>query len=170
MNYIFPMRSFLFLYGIVVWMISTTISCVLFERIEVDVVWPMFKGHVEGGSVAVFKLYYPQSLDIRLSSEWGDADLYISNSKSHQLPLYEPNSYILHSATCGVDTVHVHERLKRPLYVSVYGHPSYKVSVYELSIINRPSTQADDNDFQLLDYRTDIPLHPDYTSTEGELR
>lgn len=103
----------------------------------------------------MFSFLYPESFDISLSSQLGDADLYISNSL--QLPTYEPNSYILHSATCGVDTVHVHKRLKRPIYVSVYGHPSYKVSVYELSIISRPSTEEDNIDFELLDVNEDSP-------------
>ncbi|XP_065219690.1 UPF0669 protein C6orf120 homolog [Planococcus citri] len=144
------MKSFLVLYGIVLWMISTT-SCGLFETLtNVDLlVWPTIKGHVEAGNITLFKIIDLQSLDISLSSKWGDADLYVSNS--NQLPTYEPNSYILHSATCGIDRVHVHRRIKRPIYVSVYGHPSYKVSVYELSIIDRPSTQDDDIDFELLD-------------------
>lgn len=38
----------------------------------------------------------------------GDADLYISNENSN--PTYEPSTYILHSATCGDDFVHIHKK------------------------------------------------------------
>lgn len=39
----------------------------------------------------------------------------------------------------------------------MYGHPSYKVTIYELSIISRPSTEEDNIDFELLDVKEDSP-------------
>ena len=57
--------------------------------------------------------------------------------------------------------------MKRPIYVSVYGHPSYKVTVYELNIITRPSTEEDNIDFELLDVKEDSSvLHDNVSLTE----
>lgn len=88
-----------------------------------------------------------------MSSESGDADLYVSNENKN--PTYEPDSYMLHSATCGDDFIHIHKKLKRPIYVSVFGHSSFEISIFYLKIVARDSTEEDLIDFQLLDLKSE---------------
>lgn len=89
---------------------------------------------------------------------------------------------MLHSATCGDDFIHIHKkygcshlysilirvsaimfdfndrnkfRLKRPIYVSVFGHSSFEISIFYLKIVARDSTEEDLIDFQLLDLKSE---------------
>ncbi|KAK7601193.1 hypothetical protein V9T40_008634 [Parthenolecanium corni] len=78
-----------------------------------------------------------------------NADLYVSDRNPS--PSYDINSYLLHSATCGDDVIHVHKSLKRPIYVSVFGHPSFTVSHFYVNIVARESSEEDIINLQLLD-------------------
>ncbi|XP_046400909.1 UPF0669 protein C6orf120 homolog isoform X2 [Ischnura elegans] len=65
----------------------------------------------------------------------GDADLYVSQFLSK--PTFDPLAYCLHSATCGVDVVHIPKSFRRPIGIGIYGHSSHEVSLYTLDVILR---------------------------------
>lgn len=101
---------------------------------------------------------------------------------------------MLHSATCGDDFIHIHKkygclqlhsiliristvmfdsndrkkfRLKRPIYVSVFGHPSFEISIFYLKIVARDSTEEDLIDFQLLDLKSEQSFEVDVPSVRS---
>ena len=48
-----------------------------------------------------------------------------------------------------------HFRLKRPIYVSVFGHPSAEISFYYMNIVLRESSEVDLLNFELLNLETE---------------
>lgn len=58
-------------------------------------------------------------------------------STSVEKPTYEPDTYDVQSASCGIDVVHIPESFKRPVHISVYGHPAAETSVYILDVVHR---------------------------------
>lgn len=58
----------------------------------------------------------------------GDADLYVSSASK----FVDFNNYDLQSTTYGVDEVIIEKDMKRPIFISIYGHPYYPHSVYKL--------------------------------------
>lgn len=76
-------------------------------------------------------------LTLILSSHYrtGDADFYISTTV--EKPTFEPDTYDVQSASCGIDVVHIPESFKRPVHISVYGHPAAETSVYILDVVHR---------------------------------
>ncbi|ELU10632.1 hypothetical protein CAPTEDRAFT_182983 [Capitella teleta] len=99
---------------------------------------------VGAGNHTHIKLYDKGPIRLVLETVSGDADLYVSDSNS------QPGwmDYDLQSGTCGEDSVVVPADMKRPVYIGIYGHPSYDVSVYVLRIypdVNEESVRGRKN-------------------------
>lgn len=59
--------------------------------------------------------------------------------------------------------------LKRPVFVSVYGHPSYEITVYRLNVVLRESKEEDNINFELLDIERNSPIFSDKASSLSEV-
>ncbi|KAF7269079.1 UPF0669 protein C6orf120 homolog [Rhynchophorus ferrugineus] len=75
-------------------------------------------GTVKKGSYTYFNLSYEGPVKLNLTSISGDVDLYVSTGEL--LPTYE--SYLLSSATCGMDIIEVPESLRPPITIGIYGY------------------------------------------------
>ncbi|KAI5700527.1 hypothetical protein M8J75_000141 [Diaphorina citri] len=92
-------------------------------------------GEVKAGKYFHYSLNYQGPLSLYLTSKTGDADFYVSTSV--EKPTYDPDTYDVQSASCGIDVVHIPESFKRPVHISVYGHPAAETSVYILEVVHR---------------------------------
>ncbi|KAH1024802.1 hypothetical protein HUJ05_004236 [Dendroctonus ponderosae] len=90
---------------------------------------------IERGNFSYFYVYSGRPIVLNLTSILGDADLYISETV--KAPTYDPETYSLHSATCGDDVVEVPESFEFPLAVGVYGYA--ETSVFLLQVQENPS-------------------------------
>ncbi|KAL7299566.1 hypothetical protein TKK_0007641 [Trichogramma kaykai] len=94
---------------------------------------------VQSGSYKYYSLTYDGLIKIRLTTQLGDADIYVSQTTTK--PTYEPDNYCLQSTTCGEDVVYIPHSFVRPVSIGVYGHPSYDTSRYTLLVyqVTNPS-------------------------------
>nr|CAI5866161.1 unnamed protein product [Callosobruchus analis] len=53
-------------------------------------------------------------------------------------PTYDIKSYDIHSATCGQELIDIHEGLKSPIAVGIYGYFLYGNSSYTLEVYRKP--------------------------------
>ncbi|VEN42671.1 unnamed protein product [Callosobruchus maculatus] len=53
-------------------------------------------------------------------------------------PTYEIKSYDIHSATCGQELINIHDGLKSPIAVGIYGYFLYGNSSYILEVYRKP--------------------------------
>ncbi|XP_071963423.1 UPF0669 protein v1g209471-like [Antedon mediterranea] len=72
------------------------------------------------------------NLKIILNTIDGDADLYIKEGQEEKANF---ENYDISSATCGYDYIDIPASLSKPLSISVYGHPTYDNSTFELKVI-----------------------------------
>ncbi|XP_046742393.1 UPF0669 protein C6orf120 homolog [Diprion similis] len=114
---------------------------------------------VPSGSYKYYSLMYDGLIKIQLTSQSGDADLYISQTTTK--PTYEPEHFCLRSATCGEDIIFIPKSFKRPVGIGVYGHPSHDISKYSLSVYQL-SVPPDEGEIEST-YRSEDSLHKDYT-------
>ncbi|VDO98307.1 unnamed protein product [Soboliphyme baturini] len=84
-------------------------------------------GEVVAGNYSYFRITKEGSLALILFSYEGDVDLYVSSSVSS--PTYEFGWHDFKSASCGVDHVEIESRIKRPVFVGIYG--------YSQNVLNR---------------------------------
>uniref|UniRef100_A0ABD2X928 Secreted protein n=1 Tax=Trichogramma kaykai TaxID=54128 RepID=A0ABD2X928_9HYME len=63
---------------------------------------------VQSGSYKYYSLTYDGLIKIRLTTQLGDADIYVSQTTTK--PTYEPDNYCLQSTTCGEDVVYIPHR------------------------------------------------------------
>ena len=101
-----------------------------------------FANQVGAGNFSYFKLHRDGIVRLELKSISGDADLYISSKTLS--PDYK--NYELCSATCGEDEVVIPSKMQRPVGVGVFGHPSYDISQFVLSVY----FSYDDSDVDLV--------------------
>lgn len=94
---------------------------------------------VFGRNYTYYQIRSRGRLRLELVSHVGDADIYISESDPHP----SEENYDGKSFTCGVDSVEVSSTMKRPISVSVFGHPFYSVSKYSLSVFELPKGEVD---------------------------
>ncbi|XP_057652406.1 UPF0669 protein C6orf120 homolog [Diorhabda carinulata] len=94
------------------------------------------EGVVGNESFIYYYIHHSGNIVISLNSSTGDADLYISETKL--FPTYYPDTYDLHSATCGIDIVEVPLSFKSPISVGIYGHSAHESSKYILQIFKHP--------------------------------
>ena len=92
---------------------------------------------------------------VELRSISGDADLFVSDKTLR--PSYD--NFELQAVTCGLDVVDIPSTFKRPVGVSVYGHPSYANTSFVLTIFHIAekeddtySTLLDDSYFEKSDH------------------
>ncbi|XP_041350887.1 UPF0669 protein C6orf120 homolog [Gigantopelta aegis] len=76
---------------------------------------------------------------VELHTIHGDADLFVSDKTLR--PSYD--DFELQSVTCGRDVVDIPSSFKRPVGVSVYGHPSYDNSSFVLTIYHIAEKEDD---------------------------
>ncbi|XP_023245287.1 LOW QUALITY PROTEIN: DNA repair endonuclease XPF-like [Copidosoma floridanum] len=105
---------------------------------------------VSAGSYKYYSLGYEGLVKIKLTTQFGDADIYVSTKTTK--PTYEPDQYCLQSTTCGEDIVYLPEDFKRPVSIGVYGHPSHESSRYTLLVYQVKDV---DNNFTEKDSRND---------------
>lgn len=115
------------------------------------------KDEVPGGNYTVYQIRSRGRLRLELVSISGDADLYVSDSE----PIPSDENYDVKSFSCGVDTVELSSSMKRPIAVSVFGHPFYSVSKYSLSVFKLPEKEE-------IDYATLDALYNDYVDDKPE--
>ncbi|CAL7944606.1 unnamed protein product [Xylocopa violacea] len=111
-------------------------SCVLAYE---DKLLHYITDEVAEGSYKYYSLAYNGFIKIVLISEFGDADLYASQTTTK--PTYEPDHYCLQSATCGEDIILIPDNFKRPVSIGVYGHPSHENSRYILLVYQTTDTE-----------------------------
>lgn len=97
---------------------------------------------VPAGSYKYYSLMYDGLIKIQLTSQSGDADLYISQTTTK--PTYEPDYYCLRSTTCGEDIIFIPKSFKRPVGIGVYGHPSHDISKYSLLVYQLAAPPEED--------------------------
>lgn len=98
-------------------------------------------GQVGRGNYTYYSLMYEGPISLHLYSHTGDTDLYVSQTNSK--PTFDPDTYCLQSATCGVDSVDIPKGFKRPVGIGVYGHPSHESSSYLLEVVLRAEREED---------------------------
>ncbi|KAJ8664217.1 hypothetical protein QAD02_005254 [Eretmocerus hayati] len=118
---------------------------------------------VQAGSYKYYSLMYHGSIKIRLTTQSGDADIYVSQTTSK--PTYEPDHYCLQSTTCGEDIIYIPRSFKRPVSIGVYGHPSYETSSYTLLVYQVNDLQGEILTDENLE---DDNLHGSQTPKVGE--
>ncbi|XP_066260659.1 DNA mismatch repair protein Mlh1-like [Euwallacea similis] len=87
---------------------------------------------IEKGNFSYYYVWRHGPIILNLTSLLGDADLYISDTNMY--PTYIPDTYALHSATCGEEIIEIPESLPSPLSVGIYGYADssfFVLDVYE---------------------------------------
>ena len=74
--------------------------------VSADYVGHSVVGEVEQGNYSYYTLRQPGHLQLSLTSDLGDADLYVSAAEIER-PTYNFDDHDLSSATCGEDTVQI---------------------------------------------------------------
>ena len=74
--------------------------------VSADYVGHSVVGEVEQGNYTYYTLRQPGHLQLSLTSDQGDADLYVSAAEIER-PTFNFEDHDLSSATCGEDTVHI---------------------------------------------------------------
>ncbi|KAL1490443.1 hypothetical protein ABEB36_013135 [Hypothenemus hampei] len=67
---------------------------------------------------------------LNITSITGDVDVYISDTNPQ--PTYDPETYSMHSATCGSEILDIEESIQTPLSIGVYGYAESSVYLLEL--------------------------------------
>jgi len=112
-------------------------------------------GAIEKDNFSYFYINSHGPIILNLTSLIGDADLYISDSNMY--PTYHPESYTLHSATCGEDIIVVPESFESPIAVGVFGHA--ESSFYSLEIYENPNAPSP--------YKQWVSIHNEVESLKG---
>lgn len=105
-------------------------TCMAFYGLCTEHLVYTFSNRVGSGNFSYFKLHREGFIRLVLTSNSGDADLYISSATLY--PDY--NNYELKSATCGEDSVEVPVEMIRPVGIGIFGHPSSEVSEFNLFV------------------------------------
>ncbi|XP_075228903.1 UPF0669 protein v1g209471-like [Lycorma delicatula] len=124
-----------------------SILCYLIEcngEVHLQSVLQTVSGEVGAGNFSYYSLMYIGPITLFLYSSEGDADLYVSQEISK--PTFEPDSYCLQSATCGVDIIDIPKSFQRPVSIGVYGHPSHDISTYVLKVVGLYTENSDEHD------------------------
>ncbi|CAH1102660.1 unnamed protein product [Psylliodes chrysocephalus] len=95
-------------------------------------------GIVGNETFVYYYVHHSGNILISLTSSEGDADLYISETRV--FPTFYPESYDLHSATCGTEVIEIPLSFKSPIAVGVYGHSAHELSVFVLEIFRNPKS------------------------------
>ncbi|XP_069784016.1 UPF0669 protein C6orf120 homolog [Narcine bancroftii] len=107
------------------------------------------QGQVGPGNYSYLRLNHEGQIMLRMVSHQGDADLYISDATLH--PSFD--EYELQSTTCGLDTVAVPVKFRRPVGIAIYGHPSHLQTEFEMRVYLDKGVR--DDPFPELSYHSD---------------
>ncbi|KAJ2949716.1 hypothetical protein O0L34_g15648 [Tuta absoluta] len=110
------------------------------DKVILDIV----VGVVGAGNFSYWQLGHMGPLIIELTSQTGDADLYIAD---HIRPGYEVDMNNFSSATCGEDIVNIPGDFSRPLGIAVFGHWSHEQSEYAIKIYQNTAAQKEEKIF-----------------------
>ncbi|KAJ8980310.1 hypothetical protein NQ317_005231 [Molorchus minor] len=99
-------------------------------------------GIVGNENFTYYYIHHLGNIILSLESIFGDVDLYVS--ETNMVPTYDPDTYDLHSATCGLDIVEVPDSFKSPISIGIYGYSAYEESGYSLEVFKAPTQ---DNDY-----------------------
>ena len=116
---------------------------------------------VEAEQYKYFKVYSEGPFKIELESLTGDADLYVSDESTQ--PTYE--NYVLKSATCGIDTIHVPSSFRRPIHVGVYGYFVFERSEFTIQVL--PEEEPFD---WFSDYNQEVEVDENFNRKPGPSR
>ena len=100
-----------------------------------------FNGKIGGTNFTYYRLMMEGEVRLQLESLLGDADLYVSDQTTK--PDYD--NYEMCSVTCGEDILVLPLSFTRPVMVGVYGHISFEVSHYRLTVFGEGSTPSSYN-------------------------
>ncbi|KAJ8920919.1 hypothetical protein NQ315_015712 [Exocentrus adspersus] len=95
------------------------------------------EGTVGNENFTYYYIHHLGNIVLSLTTNTGDADMYVS--ETNMVPTYAPETYDLHSATCGRDTIEIPSNFKSPLSVGIFGHPAYDESSYTLEVFKNPT-------------------------------
>ena len=88
------------------------------------------KEELETGTYAHYSFEDRGNFRIVLTSLEGDADLYASDKHK----IVDSSNYEWQSLTYGEDEIFISENMQRPVAISVFAHPYYIKSVYEIKV------------------------------------
>jgi len=91
------------------------------------------KDQVGEGNYTYYTLGLPGRIALVLTTEQGDADLYVSSEIKH--PSFYLEEHSLSSATCGEDRLDISEFMDRPIHIAVYGHPRALITQFKLDVV-----------------------------------
>ncbi|KAL3271408.1 hypothetical protein HHI36_021889 [Cryptolaemus montrouzieri] len=100
-------------------------------------------GEVLKENFVYFSVQDEGNIRLTLNSDLGDADLYIAQHS--RVPTYEPDTYDLHSASCGEDVINVPKSFKRPIVIGIYGNTGYEVTKYQLRVEVLPKNMLENS-------------------------
>lgn len=122
---IFVLKNSMFIHRVIFFSIFYTI---IGYKISID------KNIVMAGNFSYYFIESDPPVRIVLISLKGDCDLYIAHGTSK--PKIDLDTYQLHSATCGLDSVDIDQNSGSKHTIGVYGHPAHEYSVYQLEVIS----------------------------------
>ncbi|XP_018577446.1 UPF0669 protein C6orf120 homolog isoform X1 [Anoplophora glabripennis] len=94
------------------------------------------EGTVGNENFSYYYIHHLGNILLSLKTNTGDADMYVS--ETNMIPTYDPDTYDLHSATCGQDVIEISSNFKSPISVGIFGHSAYDESSYTLEIFKNP--------------------------------
>ncbi|KAJ8964824.1 hypothetical protein NQ314_004632 [Rhamnusium bicolor] len=97
------------------------------------------EGIIGNENFSYYYIHHLGNIVLSLESIVGDADMYVS--ETNMIPTYDPDSYDLHSATCGQDIIEIPSSFKSPISVGIYGHSAYEDSSYTLEVFKAPAVE-----------------------------
>ena len=102
------LQHFIVSENVMVMMMAAFLSLLALSLLTVsaDYVGHSVVGEVEQGNYTYYTLKQPGYLQLSLTSDQGDADLYVSAAEIER-PTYNFEEHDLSSASCGEDTVHI---------------------------------------------------------------
>ncbi|KAM3929875.1 UPF0669 protein C6orf120 homolog isoform 1-T2 [Leptodactylus fuscus] len=120
-----------------------TVSCIeCFTDDEIPEEWMLLhvvQGQIGAGNYSYLRLNHEGRIILEMRSLKGDADIYVSDSTLN--PSFD--DYDLQSTTCGLDVIIVPDKFNRPVGISIYGHPSYLESEFEIKVYYDRTVQED---------------------------
>ncbi|XP_074596777.1 uncharacterized protein LOC141851879 [Brevipalpus obovatus] len=121
-----PFRAKTFHFSVVIFF--SILYTIIGYKISID------KNIVMAGNFSYYFIESDPPIRIILISLKGDCDLYIAHGTSK--PTTDLDTYQLHSATCGFDTVDIEQNSGSKHTIGIYGHPVHEYSVYQLEVIS----------------------------------
>ncbi|GMT14950.1 hypothetical protein PFISCL1PPCAC_6247, partial [Pristionchus fissidentatus] len=142
------------------WMILMCISLLLLVSLPLthSMVYKLVVDEVVttgGGNYSRHEILSNSSFRVMVVPLEGDVDLYLSYSTRNVS--FDLSEFDASSTTCGLDHLDIpalSPLFPRPMYIAIYGHPSYETSKYRFILVKRLPEEEDEWNEEL-DYEWD---------------